>query len=468
MQPRFFLLLILAARAHACSCSGNWPSVKQAWENVPYVFLGTVEAADPDEPDSQTIFREQSVRIRVDDAFKGVTAGQIIQLREAGTDCDAKFRTGQRAVFYLVQGSTPGSWSVPACTHSLGNAAPFGDDLLFLQQLPKSAVGTRLSGEVELYENSAREGFRRVGGVPNVSVRISGREGSIHALTTNSDGAYELYNLPPGRYSVSIKAPKGLRTALRTISGSSTAREVELATNGGVSVDFVLEADTRLSGRMLDAKNQPIPHVCLTLEPVEGRGEDGSSFFNCSKASGMFEMEMMPAGKYWLVARDDIKKNQIQSKSTLYYPGVRDRSNARMISIEAGKYLKDLDLRLPSDEKRYQFTGRMRFEDGVLASGATVTFTSPRHGYAETTGTAEDGSFGLWIVAGMEGQLDGQMPILMPILKSCPDVKVKPRTRGLFALVDANPIPLSSDSDRDGLELVLSSPSCKAGPPVQK
>jgi hypothetical protein len=450
--------------------------VKQAWRDSPFVFLGTVEIADPDRDSRETIFQEQFVRIKVDEAFKGLSTGQRIELHEGGNDCAAKFRTGQRAVFYLYPGRTPGSWSVPPCGHSLGNAAPSGDDLLFLRKLPKSAIGTRLSGEVELYEDSAKETFRRVAGVPNVSVKISGPEGATVA-TTNVDGVYEVYNLLPGSYSVSLTAPKGYRIAFRVSAGSPYPQSktlklsrdetaVELTENGGVSVDFVLKADTRLSGRIVDVNSLPIKDVCIDLEPLEGRGENGAYFFKCSKADGGFEMEMMPAGRYWLIARDEIRVNQYKSKSTLYYPGVRDRHNAKIVSVELGKFVEHLDITLPADEKRYQFTGRMEFADGGPVAYATVTFTSS-HGYSETTETGPDGSFGLSAVADMEGQLDGELPVFDPILRSCPDLKVGPKVRGLFHFMDATSIPLASASDRGDLKLVMSSPSCKAWPPTR-
>jgi hypothetical protein len=452
---RFFLLLILAARVHACSCNGNWSSVKQAWAEAPFVFLGTVELADPDRPASETIFQEQSVRIRVDEAFKGVTVGQMIELHQGGSDCDAKFRTGQRAVFYL-QGE-PGSWYLPWCTYSLGDAAPGGDDLLFLHGLPKSAIGTRLSGEV-LYEDSAKEAFKRVGGLANVRVKISGPSGSSFEAKTNPDGAYEVYNLRPGKYTVSIDVPNGLR--------SFDPTTVELEKDGGVRVGFVLKADTRLSGHLFDTNGSPKQGVCIDLEPLEGRGEDGARFLDCSEEDGGFQMEMMPPGKYWLVVHDEIKGDQSKSTSTLYYPGVRDRDNAKIISVEAGKYLENIGIKLPADEKRYQITGRMLFQDGAPVSGA-VTFTSSQHGYTETTSTAADGSFSLLIVAGMEGQLEGAMSVLAipSVLESCPEFKAG-QIRGMSRSLDTNSISISNDSDQKDLKLVLPSPSCKAWPPA--
>jgi protocatechuate 3,4-dioxygenase beta subunit len=461
------LMLMLAIRAEACSYSGNWASAKQAWEKAPFVFLGTVETADPDADPQQTIFQEQSVRIRVDDPFKGVFAGQTIELHQGADDCSAKFRTGQRAVFYLYKGTQ--GWDVPPCSRSLGSAAARGDDLLFLRGLPASAKGTRLSGEVELYEDSPKEASHRVRGLPGVRVTISGPLGSRTETVTNADGAYELYGLPPGKYSARIRVPQGLRLTFPVVVGSAPVRgdesAVELEANGGVSVGFVLKADTRLTGRVLGPRGNPITGICIDLDPVEGRGENGARFFDCSKSGGGFAMEMMPPGQYRLAAHDEVKLDDHKSKSTLYYPDVRDRDRAAIVSIEAGKYVEHLDIRVPSDEKRNRITGRMQFEDGAPVPGAAVTFNSAQHGYTETTQTDAEGSFGFLVVAGMEGELQGVMAVMTPILKSCPELKVGPRVRGMLRFMDANPIPLSGDSNHENLKLTLPSPSCKAWPP---
>jgi hypothetical protein len=346
-----------------------------------------------------------------------------------------------------------------------------------LRGLPKSAIGTRLSGEVDLYEDSPTQAFKRVGGVPNVRVKISGPLGFTREAVTNVAGVYELYGLRPARYSVSIEVPSGLRIKFPVVTGSAPVQgnaaavdgaAVSLDQNGGASVAFVLQADTRLSGRMLDAKGMPMAGVCIDLEPLEGRGENGAAFFDCSKVGGVFKMTMMPPAKYWLVARDEVRLDGLQSKSTLYYPGVRDRERATIVSIEAGNYLEHLDMRLPSDEKRYKIAGRFQFIDGAPVASATVTFTSPQSGYSESTDTGKDGSFGLSVVAGMEGHLKGQLGLPEPILRSCPEFRVEPRRRGIFRFMDASPIPLSADADHEDLKLELTSPSCKSWPPSRK
>jgi hypothetical protein len=56
-----------------------------------------------------------------------------------------------------------------------------------------------LSGEVELYEDSPAEAFRRIGGVPNVKVVVSGPRGFRRILITNAAAVYEVFGLPHGK-----------------------------------------------------------------------------------------------------------------------------------------------------------------------------------------------------------------------------------------------------------------------------
>jgi len=467
MVWRFGLLLILVARALPCSCSSNGSWVRQAWKDAPAVFLGTVEIADPDGDPRQTTFVEQFVRIRVDEAFKGVVAGQTISLNEGGSDCDARFRTGQRAVFYLQAGTTPGTWFIPWCAYSIGSAEPEGDDLLFLRGLPGTAAGTRLSGSVDLYEDSPQAAFRRVRGLANLRVKIFGPDGLAREALTNTAGTYEVYGLKPGKYSVRIDMPKGLRTKFPMATGSvpvaGDESAVELARDGEASVSFVLEADTKLSGRMLDAKGVPKQDVCIDLEPLEGRGENGARFFDCSKEqTGVFEMEMMPPGDYLLVARDEVGTGDTKSKSTLYYPGVRQRESAKVISIAAGDYVSGIEMQLPAGEVRHKVNGRLVFSDGQPVAGAGVTFVSAEHGYSESAGTADDGAFAFFVVAGMSGQLSAETFIFQNMLASCPEFQVEPRKSGMLRFMKTDSIVVAGDSDQADLVLKFPFPSCKS------
>jgi hypothetical protein len=177
-------------------------------------------------------------------------------------------------------------------------------------------------------------------------------------------------------------------------------------------------------------------------------------------------MNMMPPGSYRLVARDEVKGNDLQSQSTLYYPGVRDRASSRIIEVDAGRYIQDLELRVPSDEKRYRIAGRFQFADGAPVTNAEVTFTSEQHGYSETTSTGADGSFAFSRVAGMDGEVKGQLMLSESDLRACPQFEAGSLLDdGIMRLMDAAPVALPPNSDRSDLKLELPFPSCKAWPP---
>ncbi len=439
------------------------------WQETPFVFLGTVELADPDLPGDQTIFQAQLVRIRVDEAFKGVTKGQVIELNQGGSDCDAKFRTGQRAVFYMDRGHARGTFFVPWCTRALGSAEAGSDDLLFLRGLPKSAVGTRLSGAVRLDEKWSHEIHSTA--VPNVKVRISGPDGLRRETVTNSAGAYEVYGLRPGRYSVKINAPAGLKQWFSSVSGGKSAAgddsSFQLTANMGASVDLGLEADTRVSARVLAADGfPPSLTLCFQMEPLQAPGETVG--FECPKADGRFTFTELPPGQYRLLTHDTVETKSFTSKSILYYPGVRDRGHAGIVTVEAGKHIDGLEILIPASEARTRLTGKVFYADGTPVTGVSVTFTSPELGYSESTSADKDGSFNLYVLAGMKGQLSAEMSIIQPLLLQCPQFVVQPRWKGMFRYMDSNTISVSTGSDQDNLQLTMPSPPCAAWPPQTK
>jgi hypothetical protein len=451
---RCALILLVATPAWACSCSG-WQRPKQAWQKAPVVIYGTVVFADPE---VGTMFHQQRVRIQTDEAFKGAKIGDSFDLELGGTDCDVKFSNAERVLLYLYRDRTSGSWYLPWCSGAGGTGA-----LAFLRGLPKSAQGTRLSGEVELYEDHPTKPFQRVGAVPGVSVVISGPDGKVFEAVTNAEGVYERYGLAPGRYSVTMNAPKGWRIkfpiAIPQACGEENA--TDLTPNGDASVSFVLQPDTRISGSVLDQAGKPVPHVCMNLMEKEGRGEQDAFFFECSKeGDGTFKFEMMPPGEYRIIAHDDVKIDGRKSRSTAYVPGVRDREQARIIKVETGKYVSGLELRIPADEKRYEFSGHAEYTDGVPVVGS-VTFSSERSGYTERIEIRPDGSFVLPVVAGMDGELYAGTGLIMNLLTSCPQFKVV-KEGGMIVTAETPKLPLTSDSDHRDLKLVMPFASCKS------
>ncbi len=81
---RWLGFFLAAAPAWACQCIG-WPSPREACDDSPLVFIGRVErtriravAAELD------LGAQQVASVRVEEAFKGVKAGQEVTLHQPG------------------------------------------------------------------------------------------------------------------------------------------------------------------------------------------------------------------------------------------------------------------------------------------------------------------------------------------------------------------------------------------------
>jgi len=238
---RWFGLLVLVVPAWACQCA-SWPSAREAWDDSPLVFIGRVErtkmvvVASEYGPAGQ-----QVANVRVEEAFKGVEAGQEVTLHQPVNSCSPNYAEGERILFYLHPTKEAKAWVAEGC-HRSRPVAGAADDLLFLHALPESLKRTRLSGEVELYEQSPAEGFRRQRPLAGVRAAIAGQSGATEAIT-DGDGVYEVYGLPAGTCKVEINVPPKMKIDFPVPFGrQNRARgkgEVHLAANGGAGVSFV-------------------------------------------------------------------------------------------------------------------------------------------------------------------------------------------------------------------------------------
>src|SRR5277367_373294 len=109
------LALLAASHAAGCVCVA-FLTPKVEWQRSSLVFVGQVETASP-EFDAKRNFRPQHATVRVEEAFKGVQKGQLIQIDQTGSDCELKYSRGWRRLLYLsVQRG--GLWMSPGCDRS--------------------------------------------------------------------------------------------------------------------------------------------------------------------------------------------------------------------------------------------------------------------------------------------------------------------------------------------------------------
>ena len=258
---------LAAASARACTC-GGYPSPAEAFERAAAVFVGRVVRAAPATV-KEAEDGEQTVVARVEESFKRARVGALYTFRQPAHNCAPKFEQGGRFLFHAGRDPKTKTWEVYGCGRSadLGHAA---DDLLYLRALPLSAQRNRVSGMLLHYEDGPGGGFKLVGGVAGAKVRVRGR-GKTFEATTDSNGVYELYDLPPGKYTVEPEPPFGLRVSFPMPFGPGAERRenevtVRLEEKTSAGADFILGPDNRIAGR---AVAFAFPHC-----PLGKRGND--------------------------------------------------------------------------------------------------------------------------------------------------------------------------------------------------
>ena len=258
------LLPLAAARVEACSCFG-YPSPAGAYAAADAVFVGTVVRAAPDTREkAESVV--QTVTARADEVFKGARVGEEITFRQPSHNCAPRFGAGERRLFYASHDAKAKTWEVHGCNRG-SNLKGAADDLLYLRALPLSAQRNRVSGMLKRYEDIPVT-------VPlsGVKVRVKGKDRTYEA-TTNADGVYELYDLPPGTYTIEPELPLGLKVSFPMQFGPGDEKgdvvTIELEEKTCAGADFIVSRYT-----VLGAGKSPMLTVVKTKPARFDAGRD--------------------------------------------------------------------------------------------------------------------------------------------------------------------------------------------------
>ena len=349
------LIVIIPRAANACGCY-NTNTVLDDYEESDFVIVARLKAVIKGATPNRFNRDISHVTMGVEKVFKGsMKTGEELTFGSGDPvlGCSWTFfddSVGDTYLLYLYRPEKPSEpFYVSTCNRSQGLEGAH-DDLRYLENMDKLRGRTRVSGSVTL------EGadFERLEGH---RVRITGRN-KAYSATTDKHGLFELYDLPPGRYSIEPVLEPGWKVDEIGLSRKPTRAELmeenprprtkewfTLRPRRHFGVSIRLRLNNRVAGRVTTSAGQPLKQVCVSLVPVNTRPDVCNAF---TKADGTFVIESVDPGSYILVINHENVRSSYQPLPTLYYPGVTDAHAAKVLTLKLAESAEGLDFVVPA------------------------------------------------------------------------------------------------------------------------
>jgi hypothetical protein len=438
------LYLIAPVAVFACSCSER-QNLQKEFESSALVFKGKITAIEGPKPQTETnpFGNSGSSSVIVERVYKGALkiGDRLTFTRGNGVNCNYTFGdsdVGQTWLFYLdeqypksVFDEASGKWketeeltnSVSFCGRS-GEISTSGHDLAYLDNLEKFKGKNRLSGKL-MYGRD----------LPNISgmrVKIIGKRKTYVARVVESS-FFEIYDIPNGEYLVEFETPEGWKLSDNFSSeftdhpgrfaneGLKKNQRRVFMTDGHYGLDFALEPDTLITGRLLSTQGKPITNVCISAVEIDAPLEKYAGYA-CSDEAGLFRFNAIDTGSYHLVVNRDGKISSRHPFGRVFYPGVFQRSDAGVLYVGPGRYITKANIQIPQMTRLIEISGNFIFADGhPIERGKIVFNPEDKEKYDSIeTGSDETGKFVIKIPFGVSGTLTGEQHFRNNIV--CPEI----------------------------------------------
>lgn len=479
-----FASLFLAAKTvGACVCTDADDTVLGKFEDARFVVIAKVLAVEKSQLDTT------QTKMVIEKVYKGnLRVGQEMIFGQGEREsCFKEFDkdyVGTKFLFYLKpKEKTPSVWYADRCgktkplpafnTTDVNDAA---DDLSYLEKMDKVTGKTRISGTLISYQWSPTHGGADFKKVAATKVRLIGDE-KTYETETNEDGVYEIYDLPAGRYRVDPKTLKGWAIENPSAfgggasSGTEDSKHFQLTLKKGrhAYFDFFFIVDNKIRGRVLNPFGSPMENVCVNLVPTEGKVSEYFERSDCTEGEGVFEINEIPFGSYFVVVNADDKISGNQPFRRFYYPNTYEREKAQVVTIVEGDDGKTIDIHVPELKEVVHIEGFLLSADRRPVTRASISFEAEKtdeliEGDAFTR-TDENGKFSLRVLKGLKGKLFGKVMLDESEFRECPEVVALLKTKRETGWRDqkTDVVEIQIQGNADNLELRLPFASCKGG-----
>jgi hypothetical protein len=363
--------------AHACSCGPNGPPCNYAG-STGAIFLGRVVGSTErktyvDNQGNKIVLDTGKVRFLVQENFKGVS-GYEVEVYSGGP-CGVSFIRNESYVVYAHRIKEDNILITSMCSRTR-HITGATEDLEYFRGLANAKPGGTIYGKLkrmigDTHHGPSEEGPKMAG----VKITVTG-EGKTIETTTNDAGEFRLTGLTPGDYDAVPQLPDNLAAVSNRDTddnfGRFTGRRpIRLADRGCGEIDFVVQFSGVISGKVVEVDGQPANKVQVNLLSEADGDKDWSTW---TDKDGNYEFRMVQPGSYllgfnlrWAPEKDDpYPKN--------FYPGVKTRSEAALVTVGEGEKLKGYDMTLPPQLQAQPLRVTVVWPDGSPAVGVTVVY----------------------------------------------------------------------------------------------
>jgi hypothetical protein len=394
-----------AAEPQAISCSSvvvTGGDICRQYPQSAVVFSGSV----------LELLLDGRYRMRVDRAWRGVTAGSHVVVHPASIGPCAQHRLTpgpSRFIVFADRAKDGGitlshdgiySWEV--------GSEEGAEAVRFMDSLDRPARTGTIDGAVTVWTAGMTE--NRPFSVKGAAVIADGNRTRVTA-TTDQHGEYELTGLSPGRYRVRVEMPPGLPSAYAQ-RPESAGQEFKAGagdkTRLAVLVDiprpracvltwFTGAFEGEIAGTVLHADGSPAGDIFVRVRPVPGdrRPEHVEEVWVKTDAGGQFRVTALSPWAYQVGATFDHVVTDAAPFGLSMYGG---SPNASPISLSMSQALDLGILRLPPRVEKRQIHGRV--ESPGPAGGSIRVSAEDSGSLVRLAEVRPDGTFTLELFEG--------------------------------------------------------------------
>ncbi len=352
-------LAFLGALARAFACESVYVPPCELGSQNDQVFVGT---AIEERTGSGTF------RFRIDEALKGI-APDTKEVEVGRGPCLDGYELGTQ--YLILVHHIEGDPSTAGFTRGepLENAT---ESIALFRALARGEHVTEIKGRIAENVEDFLLRFdldvEHRPGLRGVTITAS-KEGRNYTTSSDFTGSYALRVPESGRYEVAAK-----------LAGHASAQptyELDVAPDSCRELDLGMWTASHLTGYVVGADGKPAEGIAVELEPPS----EIHNFLPKVKtdATGKFEFVNIPQGDY-IVGVNIGGVNSELPYDTRFYPGVTERSAARVVKITGAPSIEGLNFQIGERKPTRSIIVAMEWPDGRPVINASVMCRSSRLG----------------------------------------------------------------------------------------